>query len=369
MEGLVTMFNNFFQGKRIFITGHTGFKGSWMLYWLHMAGAEIRGYALPPKPEHKLFGYINGDQICDSQFDDILNYPGLEKSILEFNPDFIFHLAAQALVRHSYEEPLETFRVNAIGTANVLNAMRNLERRCIAIIVTTDKVYQNQERDEPYREEERLSGYDPYSASKACAELIIESYRNSFFNPAEFTHHHKSIASVRAGNVIGGGDWAKDRIVPDIVRALQNREPVILRNPKAVRPWQHVLEPLHAYLLLARRLAETPDIVRTEYNFGPELTDCLPVEDMVRHAIQVWQSGTYQMQPQKDAPHEAGLLKLDISRARRDLDWKPVYNAPTAMQKTIQWYKSFDGNNATILLENDILEFMKLYERAVPSPV
>src|ERR1700686_4243702 len=234
-------FNGIYKGKKVFLTGHTGFKGGWLLSWLKMAGAEVRGYSLPPKPEHKLYGYIKGEDLCHSFLHDILDYPALEKCIEDFQPDFIFHLAAQPLVRQSYENPLETYNTNIMGTAHVLNAIRKISRPCVAIIVTTDKVYFNQERTIPYKETDRLGGFDPYSSSKACAELVIDAYRNSYFNSANFSEHQKTIVATRAGNVIGGGDWAKDRIVPDIIRALQNNEPVMIRNPNSVRPWQHVL--------------------------------------------------------------------------------------------------------------------------------
>ncbi len=358
-----------YQGKKVFLTGHTGFKGSWLLYWLKLAGAEVMGYSLAPKPEHKLFDFIAGQSLCRSVFQDILNYPALEKNITDFQPDFIFHLAAQPIVRYSYDHPLETFSVNALGTANVLNAVRKLLKPCVTLIVTTDKVYHNQERSYAYREEDRLGGYDPYSASKACAELIVDSYRNSYFNRANYAEHKKLIVSARAGNVIGGGDWARDRIVPDIIRSLENAKPVVVRNPEAVRPWQHVLEPLHAYILLAEKLASDPASYHNEYNFGPRTSDCLPVEEMVRQAIEVWQSGSYQISNQTNAPHEAGLLTLDIGRAINDLGWRPVYSAREAMVKTISWYKAFDGTNARDLLQKDIGEFLKLYEGAAAGAV
>jgi len=354
-------FNNIYKGKKVFLTGHTGFKGSWLLSWLHMAGADILGYSLAPKPEHKLFGYINGEKLCDSVLYDVLAYEKLEKSMTAFQPDFVFHLAAQPLVRYGYEEPLETLYVNTMGTAHILNAMRKLTKPCVAIMVTTDKVYYNQEWPYAYRENDRLGGYDPYSSSKACAELIIDSYRNSYFNESAYSHHRKTIVAARAGNVIGGGDWANDRIVPDIVRALENKQPIIVRNPKSVRPWQHVLEPIHAYLLLGQKLSEDPEEYHTEYNFGPDITDCLTVEEMVKHAIAIWKEGTYQISTPKDEPHEAGLLKLDISRAVSDLNWHPVFSAGEAMDKTITWYKSFTGKNAEELVKKDIFDFTKRY--------
>ncbi|HEY4935374.1 MAG TPA: CDP-glucose 4,6-dehydratase [Puia sp.] len=361
------LFNGIYKDKKVFLTGHTGFKGSWLLSWLNMAGADVMGYSLAPKPEHKLYGYIKGESFCHSFLHDILDYPALEKCMMEFQPDFVFHLAAQPLVRHSYENPLETFNVNIMGTTHVLNAIRKISKPCVAVIVTTDKVYHNQERTIPYRETDRLGGYDPYSSSKACAELVIDAYRNSYFNATNFNEHKKTIVAARAGNVIGGGDWAKDRIVPDIISALQNNEPVIVRNPQSVRPWQHVLEPLHAYLLLGQKLFENPGVFHNEYNFGPEPSDCLPVETMVQEAIKVWQAGTYKILKEKEGPHEAGLLTLDISRAKTDLHWRPVYNAVEAMDKTISWYKACTGENALELIEENIETFMIEYNQSVAT--
>lgn len=334
-----------------------------------MAGAEVRGYSLPPKPEHKLYGYIKGESLCNSFLHDILDYQVLEICIKEFQPDFIFHLAAQPLVRQSYENPLETYNTNIMGTAHVLNGIRKISKPCVAIIVTTDKVYYNQEKTIPYRETDRLGGFDPYSSSKACAELVIDAYRNSFFNPVKFKELQKTIVVARAGNVIGGGDWAKDRIVPDIIRALQNNEPVIIRNPNSVRPWQHVLEPLHAYLLLGQKISENPDAFHTEYNFGPELPDCISVETMVKEAIKIWQGGSYKILNDNEGPHEAGLLTLDISRAKADLHWRPVYNATEAMDKTISWYKACNGENAMDLIEENIETFMTKYNQSVATIV
>jgi CDP-glucose 4,6-dehydratase len=361
------LFSGIYKGKKVFLTGHTGFKGSWLLSWLKKAGAEVRGYSLAPKPEHKLYGYIKGEYLCHSFLHDILDYPVLEKCIEEYQPDFVFHLAAQPLVRYSYDNPLETFNVNTMGTANVLNAIRKISKPCIVILVTTDKVYYNQERTIPYQETDRLGGFDPYSSSKACAELVIDGYRNSYFNPSNFAEHQKTIVAARAGNVIGGGDWAKDRIVPDIIRALHNNEPIIIRNPQSVRPWQHILEPLHAYLLLGQKLSENPGAFHTEYNFGPELSDCLSVETMVQQAIKIWRAGTYKISKEKEGPHEAGLLTLDISRAKTDLYWRPVYNAVEAMDKTISWYKACTGENAQELVEENIETFMMKYNQSVAT--
>lgn len=332
---------SFYSGKRIFITGHTGFKGSWLVKILSMAGAEIKGYALPPATDPDLYSALEIDKLCTSVFGDIMDREKLIREIEDFAPDVVFHLAAQPLVRLSYDIPAETFGVNAIGTAHVLDAVRKINKPCTAILITTDKVYHNNEWNFPYRENDRLGGYDPYSASKACAELVIDSYRNSFFNRKSHNDHKKAIVSARAGNVIGGGDWAKDRLVPDIVRALHKGEEVVLRNPAAVRPWQHVLEPLGGYLLLGYLASVRYADLSNAYNFGPNPEDTLTVEQMTALATDIWGIGKYRVEQNLSAPHEAGLLKLDISLAKAELGWKPAMNAREALELTLQWYKTY----------------------------
>lgn len=344
-----------YAGKKVFLTGHTGFKGAWLLYWLHELGAEIKGYALAPDSEPSLYRLLDGDQLCESVIADLNERATLEQALLSFQPDFVFHLAAQPLVRLSYSIPVETFATNALGTANLLDAVRRMAQPCTVVLVTTDKVYENQEWVYPYRETDRLGGYDPYSASKACAELVINCYTQSFFNPADYERHHKGIAVGRAGNVIGGGDWAKDRIIPDIVRALSAGQPVQVRNPHAVRPWQHVLEPLGGYLLLGARLATAPTHYAGAWNFGPHLQDALPVSALADTALRVWGTGHYEMPTLAEQPHEAGLLKLDISKAINELDWKPRYSAAEAIHMTITWYQSLEsGKGAADLVRADI---------------
>jgi len=330
-----------YAGKKVFVTGHTGFKGGWLVELLSLLGAEVKGYALPPKGEHNFFSALQVEKKCQSVIADIRDARRLQKEVADFQPDFIFHLAAQPLVRLSYQIPAETFEVNALGTAHLLDAVRALEKRCCVILITTDKVYHNYEWIYPYRENDRLGGYDPYSASKACAELVIDSYRSSFFNAKDYGKHQKSVASVRAGNVIGGGDWAQDRLIPDVVRALQAQQPIVIRNPQAVRPWQHVLEPLSGYLLLGCKMAETPLQYSNSYNFGPNIADTLRVEEMVQQAIEIWKNGRYEIQQSSSQPHEAGLLKLDISRAYTELGWQPRMNAREALTYTLEWYRSY----------------------------
>lgn len=331
--------SNIYKGKKVFLTGHTGFKGAWLLKILSILQCEVKGYALEPPKKNDLYNLISGDSLCDSIISDLRNKESLESEILSFEPDFIFHFAAQPLVRHSYEYPLETFEVNVNGTANLLNAVRKLTQKCTIILITTDKVYFNNEWLYPYRENDRLGGYDPYSASKACCELVIDSFRNSFFHQNKYDQHKKGIAVARAGNVIGGGDWSRDRLVPDIINALNEDKEVILRNPKSVRPWQYVLEPLIGYLLLGAKLFDDPIRFSTAFNFGPNSNDFLTVETMVEKAIKIYGNGRYKIENQINQPHEAGLLKLDISKANEELQWLPKYNSDEAIKNTINWYK------------------------------
>lgn len=347
----------FYKSKKVFLTGHTGFKGSWLLAWLHHLGADVKGYSLVPENENDLYNSINGDKLCKSIIGDLRDKQKLENEILTFQPDFIFHLAAQPLVRLSYEIPKDTFEVNVIGTINVLDAVRKLENPCSVVLITTDKVYENFEWHYPYRENDRLGGYDPYSASKACAELAISCYRNSFFNLSNYDHHKKGIASARSGNVIGGGDWAKDRIIPDIVRALRSNKTINIRNPKSIRPWQHVLEPLSGYLQLGLKLNENPTHFSESWNFGPHTQDNLYVEDIVKKAIEIWGRGEYICASNINQPHEAGLLKLDISKTVNELGWKPKWDAKQAIEKTMNWYFC-DQSNIQKLIKSQFDEFL-----------
>ena len=349
-----------YKGKKIFLTGHTGFKGSWLLKIFSLLGAEVKGYALDPKTENDLFYLINGDKICNSIIADLRDKIVLEKELIEFEPDFVFHLAAQPLVRLSYEKPSETFEVNVMGTLNVLESIRQLNKKCSIVIITTDKVYKNNEWDYPYRENDRLGGFDPYSASKACTELLIESYRNSFFNLENYNDHLKSISVARAGNVIGGGDWSKDRLIPDIAKAFFKKEPVLVRNPKSIRPWQHVLEPLIGYLVLGSKLDDNPINFSQAYNFGPNLSDTLTVIEMIELAIKSWGNGQCVEEQNIKNYHEAGLLKLDISKTISELKWNPKMNANQAVNLTMEWYKEFYSNQGNIenYTTKQILDFI-----------
>ena len=360
MVTMIQEIKKMYKGKKVFLTGHTGFKGSWMLEVFTLLGAQVKGYSLEPKSKNDLFFLINGNDICESIIADIRDAKRLTKEIIEFQPDFIFHLAAQPLVRESYIIPAETFEVNVLGTANILDAVRQLEKKCSIVVITTDKVYQNNEWDYPYRENDRLGGLDPYSASKACTELVVHSYRNSYFHPDNFLKHFKSIAVGRSGNVIGGGDWSKDRLIPDIVKAFSKDEPVTVRNPKSIRPWQHVLEPIVGYLILGSKLEEDPGRYCQAYNFGPYLTDTLTVAEMVKLSIKSWGNGEYVEEQMLNDYHEAGLLKLDISKTNSDLKWYPKTNAIIAVSLTIDWYKEFYLSRANIenFTTNQILDFI-----------
>lgn len=349
-----------YEGKRIFLTGHTGFKGSWLLKVLSMLGAEVKGYSLSPQVDFSLYTALLGDTLCHSVIADLRDKVKLTAAMTDFQPDFVFHLAAQPLVRLSYDLPAETFEINAIGTANVLDALKLLNKPCRAIMITTDKVYHNYEWIYPYRENDRLGGFDPYSASKACMELVIDSYRNSFFNSANYSTHQKGVAVARAGNVIGGGDWAKDRLLPDIIRALYKNERIEIRNPNSIRPWQHVLEPLLGYLILGTKLVENPLTYSQAYNFGPNSNDALPVHQMVNLAIESWGNGEFFVSNDTNQPHEASFLKLDISKATHWLGWKPKFNATQALKYTVDWYKQFFSDKDTIIefTEQQIIDFI-----------
>ena len=350
-----------YSGKRVFITGHTGFKGSWLSLLLNYAGAVTKGYALAPLYDNSLYKYLESNLDIESQIDDIRNIEKLKKSISDFKPDFVFHLAAQPLVRYSYQYPLETFEVNVIGTAHVLEAIRSLQNKCTAVIITTDKVYENNESGNAFKESDPLGGHDPYSSSKAGAEIITQSYQRSFF-PVQMLHnHHKAVATARAGNVIGGGDRATDRIIPDLVRALENNLTLEVRNPSSIRPWQHVLDPLAGYLKLGLLLNFDPLKYTGSYNFGPLESDQCTVKEIVEIAIKQWGSGNYETPEQFDQPHEATNLKLDITKSLTQLQWKPIWDAKTAVEKSIQWYKKINetSDNAMKCCMVNVEEFYK----------
>jgi len=327
---------DFYRGKKVLITGHTGFKGGWLALWLKMMGAELTGYALaPPGDQPNLFTVAEVGRDIDSNISDIRDLAGLKEVFHKSQPEIVFHLAAQSLVRKSYLEPVETYATNIMGTVNLLEALRQSPSVRAAVIVTSDKCYENREWLWGYRENEPLGGYDPYSSSKAGAEIVTAAYRNSFFQDKG-----AAVASARAGNVIGGGDWAADRLVPDIIRALSANKQIVIRNPRAVRPWQHVLEPLRGYMMLAMKLAAEPRRYAGAWNFGPWEASALPVEAIVERMIKTWSAGSWRHESDGNL-HEANYLKLDSSKARSEMNWKPALSAAAAIDMTVDWYKNY----------------------------
>ncbi|SIO67941.1 CDP-glucose 4,6-dehydratase [Paraburkholderia phenazinium] len=334
------MTQSFWRDKRVFLTGHTGFKGGWLTLWLQSAGAHVTGFALSPDTEPNLYTCARVADGIDSVIGDIRDAARLRDAMERARPDVIIHMAAQPLVRESYLNPVETYETNVMGTINVLEAMRHLSTVRAAVMVTTDKCYENREWEWGYRENEPMGGYDPYSSSKACAELVTSAYRNSFFNPARYADHGVAIASARAGNVIGGGDWATDRLVPDIARALLCGEAVKVRSPRSIRPWQHVLEPLAGYLRLAEALYTDGPQFGGAWNFGPYDSDAQPVEFIVAELVRQWGGDASWVLDTDQHPHEATYLKLDCSKARARLDWHPRWNLTLALENIVSWYKA-----------------------------
>jgi CDP-glucose 4,6-dehydratase len=362
LEESVKNFNNVYKGKRILITGHTGFKGSWLSIWLNELGAEVIGYSLDPYTEKDNF-VLSGlsEKIIDIR-GDISDRKHLREVFEKYRPEIVFHLAAQPLVRLSYDIPVETYEINLMGTINIMEEIRNCEDTKIGILVTTDKCYENREQIWGYRENEAFGGYDPYSSSKGACEIAIQSWRKSFFNPDDYKKHGKSIASVRAGNVIGGGDWATDRIVPDCIRALENGKEIEIRNPKAVRPWEHVLEPLSGYLLLGETMLDDPIKYCEGWNFGPNLDAIVNVWKVGEKIIKNYEKGDLKDISDPNSLHEAGLLLLDITKARFELGWKPTLTIDESIELTGDWYKRYKKENVYELCVEQIEKFSKFGE-------
>jgi len=357
------MLIDFYQGKTVLVTGHTGFKGSWLVMWLTLLGAKVVGYALDPLTSSDNFVLASlSDKITDIRADIKDNNAVLEV-IKKHQPDVVFHLAAQPLVRESYVTPVDTYETNVMGTIHVLEAIKSLEKPVAAVMVTTDKCYHNKEQIWGYREDDALGGYDPYSSSKAAAELAIASWRQSFFNPIAYDKHQKAIASVRAGNVIGGGDWAKDRIIPDCIRALEANKPIEIRNPHATRPWQHVLEPLYGYLLLAKRLASSPKEYAEAWNFGPHVEAVIKVWDIAQKVIHFYGKGNVKDVSTSTQPHEANLLSLDITKAMSRLSWRPVLSIDLMVEMTMEWYQNYQDQDVYKLNQHQI----ERYEAALKN--
>jgi CDP-glucose 4,6-dehydratase len=328
----------FWRGKRVLVTGHTGFKGSWLTLWLHEAGAIVAGYSLSPPSVESLFEIAGVADSVDSVFADIRDLQELQCQFDRFQPEIVFHLAAQALVRQSYVAPIETYQVNVMGTVNLLEAVRKSDSCRVVLVVTSDKCYENREWNWGYRECDPLGGHDPYSSSKGCAELVTSAYRKSFFSSCP--QHPVAVASARAGNVIGGGDFAKDRLVPDLINAMRKRSVLKIRYPDAVRPWQHVLEPLSGYLLLAEKLWGAPGQYSDSWNFGPSSHDCRPVRWIIEKLNELSDEPVSWTVEPSDRSHEAGLLTLDSSKARTALGWQSRWSVETALQSAVDWYKA-----------------------------
>lgn len=345
-----------FRGKRVLITGHTGFKGSWLALWLHELGADVVGLALPPENPDDHFNLLRLDKFIHHEIGDIRDKNTVDKVCTDFQPEFLFHLAAQPLVRYSYYEPKLTFDTNVGGSVNILEAVRSSPSIKALIYVTSDKCYKNREWLWGYRENDELGGRDPYSASKAAAELVFSSYQDSFFNRRD----DLGAASVRAGNVIGGGDWAKDRIVPDCIRAVRAQQPIEIRNPSATRPWQHVLEPLSGYLLTAVKLHAAPKEFSGAWNFGPDDESVRTVKDLAEQLISCWGGGTLYTPQQQDAPHEANLLHLNCEKAQRLLGWRSQWNFDEGVSETVRWYREItDGGDSMQISRQQIAKYME----------
>jgi len=335
---------NPWQGRRVFLTGHTGFKGGWLALWLAARGAKVRGYALDPSTEPNLFTLASVGNVVDDDRGDIQDYPKLEASLTDFEPEVVFHLAAQPLLRRSYADPLVTYATNVMGTANLLEAVRKSPSVRAVVCVTTDKCYQNREWAWPYRETDPLGGHDPYSSSKACAEIVAAAYRDSYFSLGRLSDHHVAIATARAGNVIGGGDWSEDRLIPDLIRGFHAGQPVLIRRPHAIRPWQHVLEPLQGYITLAEHLLAGKAEAASPFNFGPAEDDAWPVERIATRLVKMWGPGAAWVRDDTSSVHEAHYLKLDSSKARAELGWRPRLNLEAALEWTMQWYRQWQAD-------------------------
>ncbi len=360
VEGVV-MNPSFWRGKKVFITGHTGFKGGWLSIWLQQLGSDVTGYALQPSTSPSLFEVAQVAKGMTSVIGDIRDSVLLTNTVRQVAPDIVIHMAAQPLVRRSYADPVETYSTNVMGTVHLLEAVRQTPSVRAVVNVTTDKCYENKEWIWGYRESEPMGGFDPYSSSKACAELVTAAYRNSFFNGNTYSQHQLALASARAGNVIGGGDWAEDRLIPDILRAIEAGQSVNIRNPQATRPWQHVLEPLSGYLTLAEKLYVQGPAFAEAFNFGPADEDARPVQWIVEQLTQHWGNCAHWTLDQANHPHEATYLKLDCSKAHSRLDWRPRGNLRIALKEIVSWHKAYvAGSDMRAATQVQIASFQSL---------
>lgn len=354
---------SFWSGKKVFITGHTGFKGSWLSLWLQQLGADVTGYALPPPTNPNLFEFVKVEQGITSAIGDIRDGTQLANVMRRAKPSIVIHLAAQPLVRQSYADPVETYSTNVMGTVHLLEAVRQTPSVRAVVNVTTDKCYENKEWVWGYRENESMGGFDPYSSSKGCAELVTAAYRKSFFNTVRRDEHQVALATARAGNVIGGGDWANDRLIPDIMRAIQSGQSVKIRNPNATRPWQHVLEPLNGYLTLAEKLYTEGSVFAEAFNFGPAEEDAKPVQWIVEHLTQSWGDSASWCLDGNMHPHEAHFLKLDCSKARVMLGWQPSWNLVQALKAIIVWHRAHSEHKSGAEMRSLCLQQIKEYSQ------
>ena len=357
---MIDLFGSFYKDKRVLITGHTGFKGSWLSIWLHELGAEVAGVSLEPFSDRDNFVLSGiGKKIQVDIRADIRDGQRIKDIFAKYKPEIIFHLAAQPLVRLSYEKPVETYETNVMGTINILEAIRATDSVKVGVMITTDKCYDNKEQLRGYKEDDPFGGYDPYSSSKGACEIAIQSWRRSFFNPEQFEKHGKSIASVRAGNVIGGGDWSLDRIIPDCIRALEANKLIEIRSPKSVRPWEHVLEPLSGYMLLAKKMWEKPTEYCEGWNFGPEAESVSTVWEVATELVKNFGRGELKDCSNPNAVHEAQLLMLDITKAKTKLGWNPRLNMQQCMVLVADWYKRYKHENVYNLCVEEIERFVR----------
>lgn len=357
------MNRSFWKNRRVFLTGHTGFKGSWLSLWLHMLGADVTGYALDPPTKLSLFEQANIANTVRSIRGDIRDYASLHAAIREFRPEIILHLAAQSVVRRSYEDPIETYSSNVMGTVHLFEAVRQLKLPCAIVNVTSDKCYANQEWIWGYRENEPMGGHDPYSNSKGCAELVTAAFQQSFFPPAQFKQHQVALGSARAGNAIGGGDWTSDQLIPDLMRAFLAGTPCLIRNPAAYRPWQFLLEPLRGYLMLAEKLTQDPASFACGWNFGPVDSDAKPVAWIADKLVCAWGQGAAWTQDTASHPHEAHALKLDASKAKTYLGWHPALPLKSALEWIVEWYRVYkSGGDLRKTTEQQIERYESLLQ-------
>ena len=357
---MIDIFHDFYRGKRVLVTGHTGFKGRWLSIWLHELGAEVIGVAQDPFTERDNFVLSGIRQRIKADIRaDIRDGERMKEIFHQYQPEIVFHLAAQPLVRLSYDIPVETYQTNVMGSINILEAIRATDSVKVGVMITTDKCYENREQIWGYRENEPMGGYDPYSSSKGAAEIAIASWRRSFFNPNDYEKHGKSIASVRAGNVIGGGDWALDRIIPDCIKALEAGKPIEIRSPKAIRPWQHVLEPLSGYMLLVQKMWDEPVKYCEGWNFGPKAESITNVWDVASMVIENYGSGELKDLSDPNALHEAKLLMLDISKAKFQLGWEPRMSLDKCIQLVVDWYKRYKEEDAYTLCVEHIEKYLQ----------